>query len=111
MVPRYNPANPYIRQQIQTASPEKLILMMYELGIKSCRTKNREKAAKVLIELISALNFDYQDIAAPLFDAYKYALDQVHTNRFEEACFVLEELRDVWESSVMKPNKGEVNHA
>ncbi len=93
--------NPYMKQQIQSASPEKLILIMYDLGIQSCYTKNKQKAIKVLVELIAALNFDHRDMAVIFFDLYKYALDYIHKEKFKEPRIIFEALRDVWVSSVM----------
>lgn len=93
--------NPYVLQQIRGASSEKLILMLYDIGLKSCRTKDRIKAAKVLVELISALNFDYKEIALEYFDLYRYALDCVHRGEFEETIMVFEGLREVWKSAVI----------
>lgn len=93
--------NPYIKQQIQTASPEKLILLLYDLAIKCCRTRDRQKASKVLVELISALNFDYKEVALVFFDLYKCALDSIQNNKFDEPLMIFEELYEVWESSVM----------
>ncbi|HEX9653801.1 MAG TPA: flagellar export chaperone FliS [bacterium] len=98
--------NSYLAQQIQLASPEKLILMMYDLGLKSCRTKDRGKASKVLVELISALNFDYKDASVRFFELYRYALDRVQSGKFEEAGTVLQGLRDAWQSAFKIKNQG-----
>ena len=93
--------NPYLQQQIKTASPEKLILMLYDIGLKSCKAKDRQKAAKVLVELIGSLNFDYKEIALGYFELYRFALDGIHRGKFENAIWVLQGLRDVWKSAVM----------
>ncbi|MFQ5770254.1 MAG: flagellar export chaperone FliS [bacterium] len=97
--------NPYLKQQIQTASPEKLILILYDLAIKCCHTQDRQMAVKVLVELISALNFDHKEMSLLFFDLYKYALDNIHQGKFEEPLMIFEELREVWESTVMSQAK------
>lgn len=97
-----SPKNPYLLQQVNSAGPEKLISLLYDLGSKSCRSKDRQKAAKVLVELIAALNFEYKEIAIGFFDLYRYALDEVHKNKFENALMVFDGLNDVWKSAVMK---------
>ncbi len=94
--------NPYMIQQINTASPEKVILMLYDFGIRGCRTRNRELAARVLTELISALNFEHHEMALRFFSLYRFALDQVHQNRFEVPLTILKGLRETWETSVLK---------
>ncbi len=93
--------NPYLLQQIRGASPEKLILMLYDVGLKSCRARDKGKASKVFVELISALNFDYNDVALKYFDLYRFALDGVNAGKYENAIMVLEGLRDVWETAVL----------
>ncbi len=96
--------NPYLVQQINTASPEKLILMLYDFGVKSCRNRDREAAAKTLTELIAALNFDYREMAVPLFELYRFALDQVHQHQFEQPLFILSELREAWQTAMFGQN-------
>lgn len=94
--------NPYLLQQVKSAGPEKLISLLYDIGSKSCRAKDRQKAAKVLVELIASLNFEYKEIAIGFFDLYRYAMDEVNKGGFENALNVFEELNDVWKSTVMK---------
>jgi flagellin-specific chaperone FliS len=95
-------SNPYFVQQVKTASPEKLILMLYELGMKSCQAKDDQKAVKVLTELIAALNFDYQEVAQSMFELYHYALNEVHKRNFANAFEVFEGMHDIWASAVVK---------
>ncbi len=94
--------NPYLLQQVNSASPEKLISLLYDIGSKSCRAKDRQKASKVLVELIAALNFEHKEIAIGFFDLYRYAMDEVSKGGFENALNVFEELNDVWKSAVMR---------
>ena len=96
-----NRMNPYLSQQILTANPKKLISMLYQLGLKSCVAKDKGKAAKVLVELMSALNFDHQPIALPLFDQYRYALDLVHHESFDYPTLMFKELKQLWDTAVM----------
>ncbi|MCG8607455.1 flagellar protein FliS [bacterium] len=97
----YNPTrNPYYLQQVKSASPQKIILMLYELGLKGCRAKDRDLASKVLVELIAALDFQYQEIALPLFDQYRFALDLVHRDKFDYPSTMFQELRDVWKANI-----------
>ncbi len=95
------PMNPYLSQQIVTANPKKLISMLYQLGFKSCLAEDKGKAAKVLVEIMSALNFDHREIAVPLFDQYRYALDLVHNESFDYPKLLFKELRQAWDTAVM----------
>ncbi len=94
--------NPYLVQTVKTASKDKLILMLYELGAQCCANQNREKASRVLTELIAALDFQHQEIAIAFFDIYKYALDQVNRSHFGSAGNVFRELAAVWKSQVLQ---------
>jgi flagellin-specific chaperone FliS len=95
-------SNPYFVQQVKTATPEKLILMLYDLGMKSCQAKDNQKAVKVLTELIAALNFEHNEIAGSLFDLYRYALDEVHKRNFDNALVVFEGMHDIWSTVVVR---------
>jgi flagellin-specific chaperone FliS len=94
--------NPYLVQQVKTATPEKLVLMLFDLGMKSCQAQDNQKAVKVLTELIAALNFEQGDIAVSMFELYRYALDEVHKRNYDNAYVVLEGMHDIWENVVMK---------
>ena len=94
--------NPYLVQQVKTASPEKLILMLYEIGMKSCKAQDNRKAVSVLTELIAALNFDHNDIAMSFFELYRFALDEVHNHHYDNAYMVFEGMHDMWSNVVMK---------
>jgi len=93
--------NPYLVQQIQTASPEKLIHILYDAGIKACRKRDRVKVGQVLTELISALNFDYHETALTFFNLYRFALDEANKGHFQNSKMVLEGLDDIWLNYVM----------
>ena len=95
-------SNPYLVQQVKSAAPEKLILMLYALGMKSCQSQDSQKAVKVLTELIASLNFEYNDVAGSLFELYRYALDEVHKRNYDNAYVVFEGMHDMWENVVMK---------
>jgi len=100
--------NPYLRQQIMTASPEKLILMLYELGLRCCRAKDRNKAALVVTELIGALNFDYSQVALSYFRLYRFVQEQIHREKFDDAFIILEGMKEIWEESVMGLNSSSI---
>ena len=51
---------------------------------------------QVLMELVSALNFDYKDIAGPLYQLYQYCLDQVRKRKFDEVEGLMGGLKAAW---------------
>ena len=89
-----NTMNPYLKQKIMSASPEQLICYIYDASITACKKKDTIKAGQAIRELINALNFDYKEMALPLFDLYKYCLNNVNSNNFEQAIEILEGLNE-----------------
>lgn len=110
----------YKKTSVETISPGKLLLMLYDgaiRNIKSARSAIREKdynqahtqiikAQDILAELMATLNMDY-DIAGHLFSLYDFLYNQlVEANiskndaLLEEVQEFLSELRDTWEEAV-----------
>lgn len=86
----------YIEQEVFSWSKEKLILKMYDLFIVSCKRKDVQKMSRVLIELMGALNFEYEETATRLYRLYEYCQRQIFQKNFEEALYIIQELRDAW---------------
>ena len=97
--------NPYLKQKIMSASPEQLVWYIYDAGIVACKKKDTTKAGQAIRELINALNFDYKEMAVPLFDLYKYCLNNVNSDKFEDAQEILEGLRDAWFEAHIRPKE------
>ena len=86
----------YQENAILNASPEELILKLYDLGILSIKKGDIPKANKVLAELISALNFDYQDVALGFFKLYRFCQNELYKGNTEMPIKILTELRQSW---------------
>lgn len=82
-------------------NPESVILQLYDLGIESCNNKEVDKATKVLTELINALNFEYSEMATSFCKLYQYVLGMVRVENFEQALYILIELRDAWKQALI----------
>jgi len=109
----------YKRQEIQTASPGKLIVMLYDGAIKSveqateaCHQGNYEqkekalsKAQDIVLELLGALDIERGgDIARNLQGLYIYIIKRINAGHLtkdlqalEEARRILTDLREAWE--------------
>ena len=90
------------RAKIMSASPKQLICYIYDAGIIACKKKDVTKAGHAIKELINALNFDYKEIALPLFDLYKYCLKNINSENFDEAEEILQGLRNTWYKTHIK---------
>lgn len=94
-----NRANTYLANEILNASPQKLLLKVYDFAIAQCSNKNIEKTNRALAELISALKYEGEEVAEisnGLRRLYEYCQDEVRKQNFDIALEILTELRTTW---------------
>ena len=127
-VPYKNQMNQYKRMKIETASPEMLILMLYDgaiknikISIQSIRDEQPDfqqssncliKAQNIITELMVSLNFEIGgDIARNLFNIYEYinyTMAQCNINKndhnLDSIMEMLTDLRETWKE-VIRINK------
>lgn len=111
------PYQQYKFTQVQTASPERLVVMLYdgalanaEQGIKALEVKDWEKAnhligkaQEMVVELMAALNLDTGEIARNLYKIYEYVrgrLVEANVRKepapLREVITLLGELKEAW---------------
>mgnify|MGYP000918299605 FL=1 len=110
--------NAYQTNQVTTASPKKLLIMLYDGAIKNLRlaelsleeknienvNKYLKKAQDIITEFMTTLNFeDGGDVAGNLYQLYEYMnrrLVRANIDKdvepIKEVRKYLEELRDTW---------------
>ena len=117
-----NAAEAYKRQQVLTATPEQLTLMLYNgclkfigEGIEAVSAKKYEtantslqKAQRIISEFRLTLNMEYE-ISHQLFPLYNYVYDRLVEGNIksdvaplEEARGIITELRDAWVGAMKK---------
>lgn len=125
----------YLQNQIMTASKEKLLLLTYDIGIRSCAVaeeaiskKDREsanthlqRAQRVIRELMVTLNVEADEkLAKTLLSLYSFMHEQLveaniylDSNKVKTVRGMLEELRLSWEKAIeiLRKEKGEVCEA
>ncbi len=115
-------AEAYKRQQIMTATPEALTLMLYNgalrfmnEGIEAMQNKHYEqanislqKAQNIITEFRLTLKMEY-DISKQLLPLYNYVYDclvegniKSSISKVEEARGIITELRDAWAQAMKK---------
>lgn len=120
-----NAAEAYKRQQILTATPEALTLMLYNgalrfmtEGREALEKKNFEeanislqKAQNIITEFRVTLNMEYE-IAHQLMPLYNYVYDRLveanlksDVDKIDEAKHIITELRDAWAKAMVKARK------
>ena len=115
-------AEAYKKQQVMTATPEALTLMLYngclkfiKEGVEQLAEKNYEasnsslqKAQNIISEFRITLNMDYE-ISHQLMPLYNYAYDRLVEGNMksspaiiQEATDIMTELRDAWAQAMKK---------
>ncbi|RQD72057.1 MAG: flagellar export chaperone FliS [Tindallia sp. MSAO_Bac2] len=113
-------ANPYLRSQVMTASPEELVNMLFagaikfiNLAIAAIEEKDMEKAhvanvraQNIVLELMGGLNQEYE-ISEDFFKMYEFihyhlitANSEKSTDKLKEAAELTRELRDTWKQAI-----------
>ena len=126
-----NAAEAYKMQQIMTATPEALTLMLYNGCLKfmtegmehidnkewEAANNSIQKAENIISEFRITLNMEY-DIAKQLMPLYNYTYDRLvegnikgDTKLIQEAFDIIKELRDAWAQAMKKARqeKGTTN--
>jgi flagellin-specific chaperone FliS len=90
----------YKRTQVMGCSPGQLVLVLYDHILGCLRKSDMRGASKGLVELMSALDLDYQEVSGRLFSLYEYCLDLVKKQKYEEAGKILAEMRAMWATAM-----------
>ncbi|GAB4129154.1 MAG: hypothetical protein Fur0015_02980 [Ignavibacteriales bacterium] len=94
--------NQYLVKEIMEATPQQLLLKIYDFAILNVQKKNFQKTNAALQELINSLNFEDEkakEISVGLFRLYQYCQDQARKNNFDIVYKILSELRDSWKNA------------
>ena len=94
--------SPVIEKSLNEIPKETLLLGIYEAGIEGCQKQDGRQASAALVELIGALNFDYEEASMGLFRLYDYCLRQVREKKFNEVARILADLRDAWTEALQQ---------
>lgn len=95
--------NPYIVNQINDATPQQLIMKVYDFAILNCQKNNMLKTNDALQVLINALNFsdpEAQDVSIGLLRLYQYCQNQMRKHNNKIVLNILTELRDAWHNAL-----------
>ncbi|MCS7220023.1 MAG: flagellar export chaperone FliS [Anaerolineae bacterium] len=86
----------YRQNQILSATPLQLVLMVYDVAIVGCARRDLAKTTRALNTLIKALDMRQGDIPMRLYRLYQYCADQARQGDFDQAAHILRELASVW---------------
>lgn len=87
----------YQQQAVATASPEQLIVKLYDIAIAACLQDDRSKLRRVLVELTAGLDMERgEDIAGRLYEIYDYCLRESINGDINVVRELLDGLREAW---------------
>ena len=91
--------NAYLSKDILDASPQKLLIKVYDYAITNCRKNDMLKTNRALGELINSLNFESnetKEFSLGLMSLYQFCQDQMRKGKNEIVENILTELRASW---------------
>ncbi len=92
----------YQRQDVLSASPAQLIAKLYDLAVLACHNGDRIKLRKILIELISSLNFeDGGDLSVRLSQIYEFCMRESISGDLNLVHGMLDDLRTTWKQGLL----------
>lgn len=103
---KMQPLNPYLVKEIMEASPQKLLLKIYDFAIVHCQLHDMEKTNRALDELINSLNFEdpeAREISIGLMKLYQFCQDRMRKKEYDIVHKILTDLRETW-VTVFKSN-------
>lgn len=94
-----NKSNAYLAKEILEASPQKLLIKVYDFAIANCKAGNMVKTNNAINELINALRFDdpkAKEISIGLLRLYQFCQEQMRKGDHNIVYKILTELKEAW---------------
>ena len=104
-----NFAKKYQANEILEASPQKLLIKVYDYAIVHCKKEDLVKTNNALQILIDALRFDTEEVrevSTGLLRLYKFCQDQMREGNYELVVTMLQELKTTWLDAFSKTDQG-----
>jgi len=92
--------NPYLVQKVMTASPEQLVLYVFDAAIIACSRNDKGKTIQAMQVLIPALKFDYHEIASNFYNSYRGIINLVSRGEFDLAKNLIADVKKTWASAM-----------
>lgn len=88
----------YQMKDILDATPQQLLIKIYDFAILNCNKKNLAKTNAALQELINTLRFDDQckEISTGFYRLYLYCQEEMRKKNYPIVLKILTELRESW---------------
>jgi len=97
--------NQYLVKEIMEATPQQLLIKLYDFAIVNCTKHNMVKTNDAIQELINTLNFDTEpvrEVSVGFLRLYLYCQDQMRLKNYDIVNTILVELRTSWVEAFKK---------
>jgi len=94
-----NRLNQYLVNEITQATPQQLLIKIYDFAIVNCKKENLAKTNEALQVLINALSFDgkeVSEISTGLLKLYQYCQNEMRNKNYSIVYKILNELKQSW---------------
>lgn len=94
--------NPYLVKEIMEATPQQLLIKLYDFTITNCQRHNLEKTNSGLQELINSLKFEPEEVKEVAFGflkLYRFCQEEMRKRNYNSVYKILTELRDEWKKA------------
>jgi flagellar protein FliS len=93
-----NRLNQYVMKEIMEATPQQLLIKIYDFAILNCKKMDLAKTNSAIQELMNALNFNDQcrEISTGLYKLYLFCQEEMRKKRYDNVLKILTELRESW---------------
>lgn len=91
--------NPYLVKEIMEATPQQLLIKIYDFAILNCQKHDLYRTNAALQQLISALRFDREDVkqvSIGFLKLYQYCQNEMRKKNYPIVLEILTELRKAW---------------
>jgi flagellin-specific chaperone FliS len=95
-----NSINPYQRSRVMTASPEQLILYVYDAAVNALQRQDRIRSLEAVNLLVSSLRYEHRDLAMSFYRSYDSVQRQIMRGNYGLAQTILREMRETWREAM-----------
>ncbi len=91
--------NPYFVKEIMEASPQQLLIKLYDFAIINCQKHDLYKTNAAIQELINSLRYDRDDvkeISIGFLRLYQYCQNEMRKKNYEIVLEIMTGLRNSW---------------
>lgn len=94
----YKNVNQYLVKEIMEATPQQLLIRIYDFAILNCKKENLAKTNSAIQELINSLRFNEEckEISTGLLRLYLYCQEEMRKKNYDNVLKILTELKETW---------------